>query len=92
MTLSAEEYTGWSVGIDKKYVLIAQVKEAPWAYFQGGEVHWCSYILIFHGNNKYKWFSNLLFHLASISLKIEIFEKINTKSFEIIWNPFCSHV
>jgi hypothetical protein len=26
----------------------------------------------------------MLFHLASISLKIEIFEKIDTKSFEIL--------
>jgi hypothetical protein len=28
--------------------------------------------------------SKLLFHLASISLKIDVFEKIHTKSFEIL--------
>jgi hypothetical protein len=33
-------------------------------------------------------FSKLLFHLASISLKIKIFEKIHTKSFEILCKKF----
>jgi hypothetical protein len=45
---------------------------------------WYPDILKFHGHNQYKWFSKLLFHLASISLKIEIFVKMHTKSFNIL--------
>ena len=40
-------------------------------------------ILIFHGNNQKKCYFKLLFHLALISLKIEIFEKVHTKYFQI---------
>ena len=76
--------TGWSVGTDKKYWSIAQARKYPWAYYHGGKVHWCSYILIFHGHNQYKWFSILLFHSASISLEIKVSQKIHTKSFEIL--------
>ena len=55
--------------------------------------HFIQDILIFHGHNQYKLFSELLFHLASISLKLKIFEKIHTNSFEILCkNPFGSHV
>ena len=32
-------------------------------------------ILIFDGGNQYKWFSKLLFHVAQISIKTEIYEK-----------------
>ena len=70
--------TGWSTKTGIKYWSITQARKHPWAYYQGAKVHWCSDILIFHGHNQYKWFSKLLFHLASISLKIEIFENLNT--------------
>ena len=66
---------GWSAGTDKKYWSIAHARKHPWAYYQGGKVNWCSYILIFHGHNQHKSFSKLLFQLASIHYKIEIFEK-----------------
>jgi hypothetical protein len=64
----------------EKYALIARARKHSLAYYQGGKVNWWSYILIFHGHNQYKWFSKLLFHLASISLKIEIFDFLCKKS------------
>ena len=77
---NVEDATGWSAGTDNTYWSIVQARKHPWAYCQGGKVYWCSYILIFDGHNKYKWFSKLLFHLASISLKIKIFENLHTQS------------
>jgi hypothetical protein len=72
--------SGWSAGTDKKYLSIALARKHPWAYYQGGKVHWCLYILIFHGHNQYKWFAKLTFHLTSNPLKTRNIWKIHKKS------------
>ena len=70
-------------------------QEASLGLFSGGKAHFCSDILIFDGPNQYKWFSKLLFHLASISITIAIYDKIQTKFLKscaknLVWSHVCS--
>ena len=66
------------------HTLPRNIQEAPCELKWAAKFHFIQDILIFHGHSQYKSFSKLLFDLASISLKMEVFEKIHTKSVEIL--------